>query len=91
MRPPSERARHNLDLFLEIPDCLFQVVNHSEMPAEQESMMGRDLALQRHRQGFARRGQPTVAQGRQLLGVGLAGAERFEHSSPALTKHVRHH
>src|SRR5216683_839003 len=50
---------------LERRDRLLQVLNHSEMLAEQEPVMGRDLALQRRRQGFARSGQPPVAQSRQ--------------------------
>jgi hypothetical protein len=81
----------SLDSRLERRDRLLQLLDHSEMLAEQETVMGRDLAMQRRRQGLARSGQSPVAQSRQLPGVGLAGAERFEHSSPALAKHIRHH
>src|SRR3984893_1947391 len=76
---------------LERRDGLLQVLDHSEMLIEQESVMGRDLALQRSRQGFARSRQSPVAQSRQLPGVGLAGDDRFEHSSATLAEHIRHY
>jgi MreB/Mbl protein len=89
--PCAKGLDRSLDLRLERRDGLLQVFNHSEMLTEQESVMGRDLALERSRQGFARSRQSPVAQSRQLPGVGLAGADRFEHPSPALAEHIRHY
>jgi hypothetical protein len=83
-----EGFQRSLDLRLDFADGLLQLLDHLQVLLKQEWMMGRDLAVQRLGQGFARSRQSLAAQRRALLGIGLAGYDRFEYPSPALAHHL---